>query len=67
MGSRTSNSSLRLFEVPRLVRIGFVFAGACLALLAAVAAWANQAGPAGDPQYFVEGLTCQGGKKSFYQ
>ena len=23
---------------------------------------ANQAGPAGDPQYFVEGLACQGGK-----
>ncbi len=43
------------------------FADACLALLAGLAgtaAWANQAGPAGDPQYFVEGLACQGGKFS---
>src|SRR5258706_13700681 len=43
------------------------FADACLALLpglAGAAAWANQAGPAGDPQYFVEGLACQGGKFS---
>jgi hypothetical protein len=39
--------------------------GACFALLACLAAAtasANQAGPAGDPQYFVEGLTCLGGK-----
>jgi hypothetical protein len=37
----------------------------CLALLTGLAgatAWANQAGKAGDPQYFVEGLACQGGK-----
>jgi hypothetical protein len=43
------------------------FAAACLAVLTGFAgpsAWANQAGPAGDPQYFVEGLACQGGKFS---
>ena len=39
------------------------------ALIGAVAlAWgvacANQAGPAGDPEYFVEGLRCLGGKHS---
>ena len=32
------------------------------AALASALAWPNQAGPAGDPQYFVEGLACQGGK-----
>ena len=44
-----------------------LFAVPCLAWLtgfATAAAWGNQAGPAGDPQYFVEGLTCQGGKFS---
>ena len=34
---------------------------AFLGLLGTTAS-ANQAGPAGDPQYFVEGLACQGGK-----
>jgi hypothetical protein len=37
---------------------------ALLAGLAATTASANQAGPAGDPQYFIEGLACQGGKFS---
>ncbi|GAC1376570.1 MAG: hypothetical protein NVS3B3_15740 [Aquirhabdus sp.] len=38
--------------------------GACalLACLAVETGSANQAGPAGDPQYFVEGLACQSGK-----
>jgi hypothetical protein len=43
------------------------FAIACLALLAGLdgaPARANQAGPAGDPRYFVEGMACQAGKFS---
>ena len=35
-----------------------------LAAFLALPCVANQAGPAGDPQYFVEGLACQGGKFS---
>jgi hypothetical protein len=34
------------------------------AVLACATAQANQAGPAGDPEYFVEGLRCLGGKHS---
>ncbi|HUL94947.1 MAG TPA: hypothetical protein VLT89_02990 [Usitatibacter sp.] len=34
------------------------------AALAGTAAHANQAGPAGDPEYYVEGLRCLGGKYS---
>ena len=43
---------------------GFAAKVAVLLAVSAGTGSANQAGPAGDPQYFVEGLACQGGKFS---